>query len=125
MEQYGDNLKHVLEWEPSDLNTIADLDESLEEDSPELRYENCDHESLTIMIKNLSDSLDHRLMSLSLVENLEASEKKKELVERMEKSVRKIKIDLGHMRTELHRRPAVNVPTLNAYAYPRIVLEYT
>ena len=67
MEQYGDNLKHVLEWEPSDLNTIADLDESLEEDSPELRYENCDHKSLCMMIRNFPDSSEHRIMSLSLV----------------------------------------------------------
>ena len=29
------------------------------------------------------------------------------------------------MRSEIHRRPSVDVPTLNAYAYPRIVLEYT
>ena len=117
--------QYILDWAASDLSTLIDpSDDHIEEIQTCPNYEDFDHFALGTLAKTLSDGLEGKIFSLSLADNLESTEKRKVLTERLEKSIDKTKIELNLVKDELNTRPTPTQVIRQNFPFPRAVQEY-
>ena len=103
---------------------IDPSDDQFEEIQANPNYEDFDHFALGTLAKTLSDGLESKVFSLSLAGNLESTEKRKILTERLEKSIDKTKTELNLVKNELNTRLTPSQAIRQNFPFPRAAQEY-